>query len=426
MPSANDSGVIAFGPAIARGAAPQTTLIALNKLVRHGGDGPVVKEWRDSATVAILGQLAATGVATNEKILAATCTVAKAQRSLAGLEPVFLSALLGAPRDSEMHTTAQSVWSTLGRPAGTGDDLVPVLDATSRELRFLTRADISSLTGFELRSQLATLCGERPASPGDAEDQIAFATHLLVAASAVASAQMIKAQPDSSRYIAAAVKLITPAQRSEGLPQVLLAGSALLVGVCLIEGVSPPAVAGPWKSVWPSTPVVSAGAVPDSYWKTAKLCPAWPAAAKALATLVVIRDNTVVLPALPRFDAEGRVAERSFYPPLGDGEEADPFAPERAWRLRQSRTVTATLPDPLIDLSGFHTDPQTGQLVDALGHPVGRPPSVAFGRYGGVADVRGRLVAAARDAGLPATAQITDILQLLAETDYGQQLNLLP
>ncbi|HET9143366.1 hypothetical protein [Actinophytocola sp.] len=404
----NSTGTIEFGPAVARGVPTQSGLRGVAELAATD-TGPLAVPWRDTAVVAGLGQLAATDAAANQKILRGACAVARFRHSFAGLESVFLSALLGAPPDAAELATAENLWNTVERPAGTGDDLLPVLDSRSRELCFLTRVDIGSLTAFELRAQLAELCRTRPVAPGSTEDLLAFGTHLVVAASAVASAQLIRAMPDASAYRSPATAVIPAADRSDGLPQQLLSGTALLVQVCLLQGGGLPAAAGPWRSVWPATPVlpVDDPAVEHPFWTTARLCPAWPPVSPPITTLLVRRGDTLVLPALPRFDPDGTAAEHGFYPRL-DGEQADEG---RAWRLRTPRPRTLRLPPYRdIDLTGLHVDPLTGQLVDALGNPVGPAPSQAFGEFGAVSATRDRLVATARDADLSSNTRLDTVV----------------
>ena len=423
MATVNSSaGDLVFGPAIARAATTQSALRSLGDLADTTGGSPVAAEWRGTATVSILGQLAVAGSAGSEKILLAACAVAKLRRSMAGLEAVFLSALLGVAPDSSALDTADSLWSSIDDPAGAGD-LVPVLHPILGELCFLAREDTGSLTGSAVQAQVDQLCRTRPVAPGSGEDMVSFGSHLLVAACTVASAQIIAGRPDDSAYTSAAVQVIPAADRSDGLPHALLSGTALLVQACLIRGAVPPAATGPWRAIWPSTALLAtdvpaAQALAHPFWNKSKLCAAWPATGPGLAGLLVRRGDVLVLPKMPRFDASGNVVQQGFYPPLTDGQPAP--AAGTGWRQHPFVPDTPTDPTaPIIILGGPHHDPLTGQRTDALGHPIPAIPGRGFVGYGDTAALRTRLQATTRDGGLPATTSLDEVLQQLVETDYG-------
>ena len=120
----NSVGSIHFGPAVARGGATAGTLRSLAELATGTAGGALTVGWRDTAIVAVLGQLAAITPAACARILAVTSTVAKAARSWTGLEAVFLSALLGTPENSPTLYDAEMAWTVVGPDAAGGGEPV--------------------------------------------------------------------------------------------------------------------------------------------------------------------------------------------------------------------------------------------------------------------------------------------------------------
>ena len=278
----NAAGALTPRPALARGVAVSSGLRSLMDLVQSDQPPEQAAEWRGTAIVSVLGQLAATAPATSEQLLNSCCGVAKQRRSVAGIEPILLSALLGAPEQSPSLAIADATWAAL--PAGhfADDELFPILDPIVGDVCFLSGADIGSLTGLALRAQLAALCNSHATAAGAVADETSFAAAVLLAAATVVSAALLAPLSDSSPQKSAALAALPANGDSGGLPPALVRGGALFVQTCLIKDngdtFGPPTQ--PWKSLWPRITTLRAGdpaeAVRHPYWKPSQLCPALP------------------------------------------------------------------------------------------------------------------------------------------------------
>ncbi len=418
----NAAGALTPRPALARGVAVSSGLRSLMDLVQSDQPPQQAAEWRGTAIVSVLGQLAATAPATSEQLLNSCCGVAKQRRSVAGIEPILLSALLGAPEQSPSLAIADATWAAL--PAGhfADDELFPILDPIVGDVCFLSGADIGSLTGLALRAQLAALCNSHATAAGAVADETSFAAAVLLAAATVVSAALLAPLSDSSPQKSAALAALPANGDSGGLPPALVRGGALFVQTCLIKDngdtFGPPTQ--PWKSLWPRITTLRAGdpaeAVRHPYWKPSQLCPALPTTGPGLNGQVLHHGETLLLQSVPQVGFDGALLRQGFYPSLS---QDPPSAGTGSWRWQIPTSGTATptggmdvTPHKIIGGPSIH--PLTGGRIDPWTFqplPGHRGPSTAGA-------LRQRLTATVRAAGLSTSTPVGDVIDRLVQSDY--------
>jgi len=376
----NAAGGLTPRGALARGVSLGLGLTGLMDIGASNHPASDIARWQGTAVASALGQLAVTASGASTQLLRSCCGVIKQRTSVAGIESIFLSALLGTPDGAPELESADAAWAALTSPQIADDRLIPILDPAASELCFVSPRDLTSMTGLALKAQLSTLRASRAASPGEAADQLAFAAAVLVAATAVMSASVLSRLPDTDPDKSAVLAALGPGGGSDGLPAALVRGLALLVGTELladngdVSGPSPPAG---WNSVWPIVEALPIAEDPSTtlmhpYWKTSGLCPSLPITGAALTGQVLRRYNTLVLQSVPRIALDGTVTAQGFYPKPAAPAPAPP-PDDDDWR--------ATIGELYLP----HVDSGAQRLIGGVLHsPASRYPGL-----GGVAGRRG-------------------------------------
>ncbi|MGX7677283.1 hypothetical protein ACSMXN_00130 [Jatrophihabitans sp. DSM 45814] len=441
----NAGGELTLRPALARGVTVANGLRGLMDLDQsrspQAGVGKstsppstlapeLAAKWRGTAIASVLGQLAATVTGASAQLLHSCCGVAKQRNSIAGIESIFLSALLGTADGARDLDLAEATWAALPSPKVTPDGVVPVLDPVAGELCFLSGRDLASLTGLALKAQLQALRKSHAVPAGETADQMRFGAAVLLSASSTMSVAILAPLADTATQKAAAIAALGPNGASGGLPLALIHGTALLVQTELLEDNGDVSSGPPsdWKSVWPQTEALPTGVNPNEatrhpYWKASQLCPALPTTGSALEAQVLQRENTLVLQSVPQVAFDGSVLRQGFYPPQYG---TPPVASDSngGWRWQpgsQQSTAVIAVPGPHIDatpmklIGGVPIDPLTGNPVDPVtGQPI---PGHRGGSTAGAA-VRQQLVTAVQSGRFNTNASLGDVLDRLIATDY--------
>ena len=419
----NAAGGLTPRGALARGVPVGVGLTGLMDMGASDHPAADIAKWRGTAVASVLGQLAVTANGASTQLLGSCCGVIKQRTSIAGIESIFLSAVLGTPDGAPELESADAAWAALPSPQIAGDGLTPILDPAAGELCFVSPHDLTSMTGLALKAQLSTLRGSRAASPGEGADQLVFAAAVLVAATAVMSASVLSRLPDTDPDKSAALAALGPGGGSGGLAAALVRGLALLVQTELLADngdVSPPSPPAGWNSVWPVVEALPIAEDPSTtlthpHWKTSGLCPSLPITGAALTGQVLRRYNTLVLQSVPRIALDGTVITQGFYP--------KPAAPAPPPDDGDWRATIGQLYLPHVDsgaqklLGGVLLDPLTGNPVDpGTGQPV--PGSRGGGELMGSA-IRRQLVAAVQNGRFATSASLGQVLDRVAATDYS-------
>jgi hypothetical protein len=336
------------------------------------------------ATTAILGALAVTAPETNQKILNAACGVARTRRSVRGLEPIVLSALLGSAPGTPQEALAEETWQRYAAPDP--EAFIPILNPTVHELLFATGSELSAIQVPQgLRNGLRTLLDRAgdPSLRGEPDvrkAETAVAASVILAGGAVASAYAGRSADRHS---------------NRALPDHLTLGSALPVEVLLTrhDEALPTGKCPVPGLMWPELMVIGSAndldaltAGPD--WEGSRFCQATAAGGPALRSLVLRHGRTMTLAALPRLGPTGTLTEHGFLPRAPERTNgtqrpspSDHRAPGRSGTVRVLRRRGS------ISRSGFRyyisyapvLDPLTGAPWYYSLYPAGYEPMTPHG-----------------------------------------------
>jgi hypothetical protein len=418
----NASGGLTYRPALARGVAVYNGLRGLMDIGSSNHPSSEIAKWRGTAVASVLGQLAVTVTGASAQLLSACCGIARQRNSIEGIEPVFLSALLGTTEGAPELDLADAAWAALPSPAVAGDQLIPILDPSLAELAFVAPHDLEVMTGLALKAQLSSLRKSHAVPAGDTGEELAFAAAVLLCATAVMSASVLTRVPDSDPQKAAALAALPPGSGSPALAQQLVRGTALLVQIELLadNGDLTPSQPADWASVWPTIEALPSDADPSPtvshpYWRGSQLGPSLPVTGPALSGQILCRDSTLLMQSVPRIALDGTVLDQGFYP--RPAPPTPPTAEDGGWRatigqlyLPHVRSGSQKL------LGGVVLDPVTGNRVDPVtGLPV--PGSGGGGESIGAA-VRLQLARAVQLGRYSTSESLGHVLERVAATDY--------